>query len=625
MKTKQKILTLIIFNLIFINVLKSQRIESNTVEYHIKTGRVDTTQYPPQLRAQLEYIDDNGNGILESMENSILTIKLKNQKLNEYQAIGPAYKINIIIKSDKSDRNLVIEDNIRIPLLEPSQEFIAKIPIKAKFNIKTNEHTLKIIVTEARNYSMDTAKVRLKTIEYQKPKLVIAGIQIFDSGKGTSSKIPDGNLQAGEVVKMKLVLQNQGKNVAKNVNIKKLSVGNFDYDDKARIDFYINDEYKFDEIKIGEYVELWYQLSLNQKVTVQDTLPVYLSASVDYDYGSIKNKKLPIVLNKKIPKMNILNVAFNPEDLAGGVTDFEYSSEQWESVKHVNINMVEPVFTKRENNSFAVIIGVENYKFMIKAPYAERDAELMQEYFKKKLGIKHTDLFLSKDVVGDFFHNYFNPYEGILRMKKNILPEETDLFVYYSGHGYPSKDGTKIYLVPSDKQKSGLITEGGYDLNRFYNDLNKLNFKSVTIFFDACFSGSSKKSEQITAENITNEKGLKPIKDDAFPKPWLKNPSFSVFTSSTAKQTSLAYDVTGTGLFSFCIMKGLKGEANSDNNNIITLGELKNYVIKEVTELSKYIGNQTPTFNGNEDLILIKLKSDETDEKQNETKNTENE
>jgi hypothetical protein len=63
------------------------------------------------------------------------------------------------------------------------------------------------------------------------------------------------------------------------------------------------------------------------------------------------------------------------------------------------------------------------------------------------------------------------------------------------------------------------------------------------------------------------------------------------------------------GLFTYFVTAGLKGFADKDKDHKITLGELKEYVITNVTETSrKKSGLQTPEFFGDESQILVEYK-----------------
>ena len=122
---------------------------------------------------------------------------------------------------------------------------------------------------------------------------------------------------------------------------------------------------------------------------------------------------------------------------------------------------------------------------------------------------------------------------------------------------------------------------------------------------DACFSGISRNSETFKKENLLAMKGVV-IKPDVL-NPWENDPNFTVFTSSDYNETSLIFDDSETGLFTYYLCAGLKGLADTDNNKKITTQELKDYVIRNVKETSKrMVGEQNPKFYGNEENVLVK-------------------
>ena len=243
---------------------------------------------------------------------------------------------------------------------------------------------------------------------------------------------------------------------------------------------------------------------------------------------------------------------------------------------------------------------VEEYQYFAKAPYADNDARLMSQYFNQLFGIDKVFTYTNEEVSGFFFENMFNPEYG--ELQKAIVDGETDVFVFYSGHGLPSKDGETVYIVPSDGRLQALEQQG-FELNTLYAHLDALQARSVTIILDACFSGVSRASENYNVHNLVAMKGVS-IKPK-LKQPWVNNPNFVVFTSSAFEETSLGFDPSETGLFTYFVCTGLLGEADANSDKKITTGELKDYVYDQVTETSvKIRGRQTPGFYGNEEIIL---------------------
>jgi len=543
---------------------------------------------PPNLFVDLSFKDANGNGIIESNENSLLNLKISNN------GEGKAQGLLVEVADNQQDSSLLFEDGKKIYFLEPNKEVDISIPIKAVNDIKTAEHKLSINIKEHFGYDTDSVFLVLRTLEDQKPELVFSGLEIVDRGEGIATIIEDGQLQAGEMVKVKVVVQNIGQNIAKNIRYQ-IKTGTKDI-------FIDKNQDSIGDLAIGEVNEFWITVSPNKRVQALGELPIYLNLIEENNCGNLVDYKLPIALNQKPPKPEVLTVKANIEKIKKQVARFEYTSNKFTANvgKFKEIKSVAPSKTKRKN-SIAVVIGVEEYKNLPSAPYANNDAEIMKTYFKNRLGVENVVIYKDEEVGGFVFDDIFNPEYG--ELQKAILKGETEVFVFYSGHGVPSKDGEKVFLFPSDGKVERLERQG-YDINKLYTNLSKLGAKSVTVILDACFSGAARSSEKIKTKNLVATKGI-------FVRPkllqlWQTNPYFSVFNSSNANETSLGFDQSATGLYTYYLCLGLQGEADQNEDHKITAGELNSYVSSKVVDASRKIfGVQTPQFHGNEDMVLL--------------------
>src|SRR5690606_4505796 len=145
-------------------------------------------------------------------------------------------------------------------------------------------------------------------------------------------------------------------------------------------------------------------------------------------------------------------------------------------------------------------------------------------------------------------------------------------------------DNKSAYLFPSDGRMERLEIDG-YNLNSFYNNLNALGARSVTVFVDACFSGSGRTTSKYRDNSLTGEKGVRIVKPE-IDGPWETNPNFTVFTSCNYEETSLGVDAVQTGLFTYFLAGGLKGKADTNNDKKITAFELGRYIQSNVSEVS---------------------------------------
>ena len=83
-----------------------------------------------------------------------------------------------------------------------------------------------------------------------------------------------------------------------------------------------------------------------------------------------------------------------------------------------------------------------------------------------------------------------------------------------------------------------------------------------------------------------------------------------VITSSSANQVSSWYPEKQHSLFTYFFLKGLRGEADTNKDNLITVGEMRRYLAEHVPYMARRLtGNeQTPQISANDDDLLTKLK-----------------
>ena len=123
-----------------------------------------------------------------------------------------------------------------------------------------------------------------------------------------------------------------------------------------------------------------------------------------------------------------------------------------------------------------------------------------------------------------------------------VTDRQSDVIVFYAGHGTFQMEGERAvhYLVPYEAQQDNL-TVYGYPLDGFYQKLAQLAAKSVTVFIDACFSGTGREAEPL----------VEGIRSLALPTMELPKSRVPVLASSAGNQTSFSYESKGHGLFTY--------------------------------------------------------------------------
>ena len=188
----------------------------------------------------------------------------------------------------------------------------------------------------------------------------------------------------------------------------------------------------------------------------------------------------------------------------------------------------------------------------------------------------------------------------ILKALKLWLPkiggENRDIYLFFAGHGLASDDGKNLYILPQDGDAT-LLEDTAITRGEIVKLIQKTNPKSVTMFFDTCYSGQTRNEETLVAS-------LRPVRIVADDKEIPKN--FTIYTASANDQTSGSIEETKHGMFSYYLMKGLEGKADTNRDKKITNGELIAYLKTNVSkEAFTQNREQDPMLSGDPDQILM--------------------
>lgn len=230
-----------------------------------------------------------------------------------------------------------------------------------------------------------------------------------------------------------------------------------------------------------------------------------------------------------------------------------------------------PVLDFHQPQTYLVSIGIGTYRDPKLTPrnYAATDAETVAAYFQSLGGIPPSNIRLlqnQKALRADIHEALFG-----------WLPQHADknavVIVYFSGQAMVTPTGD-ILLAPYDGNPSDLVRL--YPLNDIESAFARLNAKQIIFLFDGMVSKLRSDAKQKTAAprwefDGGNMLGL--IAGEDFTK-------------------GLEDDQHRHGLFTYYLLKGLRGEADTNRNATVTLGELAGYVRQKVAWAAKSRFNQ---------------------------------
>ena len=213
------------------------------------------------------------------------------------------------------------------------------------------------------------------------------------------------------------------------------------------------------------------------------------------------------------------------------------------------------------------------------------------DYARMKLGIPSSNIKELVNAKADRVEITLAVKDWIARSTKS---GKTDIYVFFAGHGLSTADGKDMFLLPYDGLPR-LLQDSAIKRDQLFADIQKANPKSVTVFLDTCYSGTTRGTDMLIASRPIAIRALK----QSIPN------NFTVFSAAAGDQTSKPLEEAKHGMFSYFLMKGMEGDADTNSDNKITAQELHNYVKENVTQQSS--GSQTPELQGDKDRVLVQF------------------
>jgi TPR repeat protein len=299
--------------------------------------------------------------------------------------------------------------------------------------------------------------------------------------------------------------------------------------------------------------------------------------------------------NTYVPEGGV-SVSIQAVDLAGLSSSMfvRLDRSATNTVASISFERLNPLGRKvaKNKDALALIIGVDGYKSTpARAIYADSDAKVFTDYASQKLGIPSNRI---KTLVNDGA----GEREMLLSVKSWLARAskqgKTDVYIFFAGHGLASDDGQKMYLLPYDGAPE-LLDDTAILRDRLFSDIASANPRSVTVFLDTCYSGTTRGTDMLIASRPIAIKALKQLVPD----------NFTVMTAARGDQTAKPLEEAKHGMFSYFLMKGMEGDADANQDNQITAGELHQYVEQNVVQQSS--GSQTPELQGDANRVLVRF------------------
>jgi len=240
-------------------------------------------------------------------------------------------------------------------------------------------------------------------------------------------------------------------------------------------------------------------------------------------------------------------------------------------------------------NVHVLIIGIGDYTdpSIPCLKYTERDAKAVHGFFKNSPDspAKPDNVHLLSETPNS--DGLIADRRGIMLaihkyLVRKAVHKDDMAILYFAGHGdigaHPTK-GTEYYLIPQDAEKDGLCVTA-IELSEFQRTWDTIGANTKILIADACNSGGFS-----GVRGMAGQTGVEAIRGQAK----------AVFSACKSDEKSIECDSLKHGLFTYVLLDGLKGKADCNNDDRVTLAELKVWLDTQVPiQARKVGGKQTP-------------------------------
>ncbi len=236
--------------------------------------------------------------------------------------------------------------------------------------------------------------------------------------------------------------------------------------------------------------------------------------------------------------------------------------------------------TQPYRESWAAIIGIDDYVNWQKLQYAANDAQGVKDLLIQKYGFKPDHVFslLNREATRQNILSLLGDKLG----DPTLVQHEDRVFVFFAGHGATRKlaSGRELgYIIPVDADLTDF--EGtAVSMTNFQDISEAIPAKHVLFVMDSCYSGLAltRGGANLPSQNYLNEISRREARQ--------------MFTAGGADQQVADNGPNGHSVFTWTLLQGLDGRADLNGDGVITATELAAYVAPAVSALSQ----QTPVF-----------------------------
>jgi tetratricopeptide (TPR) repeat protein len=214
--------------------------------------------------------------------------------------------------------------------------------------------------------------------------------------------------------------------------------------------------------------------------------------------------------------------------------------------------------------SYALVVGISQYKNLPptgQLQFPERDADSIYTVLISAEGGQFPAQNVHKLIGAQA--TLANLRRELEQWLPSVAKDDDRVLIYFAGHGFMS--GGKAYLAPYDINLTD-ITHSAYPMDDLGSVIgSKIHAKWKVLLTDSCHSGA-----------------ITPDADRAQVNKSLLDLNRSLFSLTASRDREQSFESAqwggGHGIFTYYVIKGMEGEADTDGDGRVTADELADYV-----------------------------------------------
>jgi len=253
-----------------------------------------------------------------------------------------------------------------------------------------------------------------------------------------------------------------------------------------------------------------------------------------------------------------------------------WDGQAFEVAKAAPVPAGEARLTTGYGESWAIVVGIDDYAQWPKLHYAVRDAEAVSKVLVDKFGFAAQHVFTLENAAATRAA-ILGLFED--KLGHGVLKRDDRVFVFFAGHGATRSlsSGRNLgYVIPADSDPQH-VSADAVPMTEIQNLAESLEAKHVLFVMDACYSGlgltRGERSGQFLSENA-------------------RRIGRQMLTAGGADQMVADGGPNGHSVFTWTLLQGLAGKGDLNGDGFITATELAAYVAPAVASVT----SQTPAF-----------------------------